>query len=328
MKVFLSLCFEDQDIGTFLENRLRENNHQIVSANILVPGDNISDVIKQMILGADAFVTIVSKGSNTNRWQQFEWRTALELSWDRPDYKIIGIVQGRTAIPSFLLRRQIVRITKASDRDIVVSEVLSSLRNNSDSRKSDRKLEKIIKAGSTKLSSEIDKFRITLPDLEKEKEWLLLQIDKLSKLDPNDVEIAKLQLKLADILLSIGDKHEVVKTLRYGLDVLDRSTSESAIIRLKIQEKLGLALEKAGEYEGAIDNICLAINSIGIDVDPIQVKNRVQQCQVNIPEFVAQVTESLGNASHESATYGRRMLETLQHINESSKKIKSAGGES
>lgn len=131
--------------------------------------------------------------------------------------------------------------------------------------------------------------------------------------------------------MTLGYKEEVVDVLQKGLSILEKNGDVTESTQVKIQEKLALALEKIGNYEGAIDHICLAMNAIGLKFETQQVQNQLLQCQNNIPDFVSKLSESLNSVSYETATYGRRFLETLQQIDETMKASKSAekkGGQS
>lgn len=324
MKIFLSFCSADKDLVTLMDARFCEAGHQTFSAANIQNGDDVSTAIKQMLAETEAFITIVSKESNNSSWQQFEWRTALELSWNNPALAIIGILIGRLTPPTFLISRPLVRITKDKNPDAIAAEVLTLLTHNDHSmQRSQKKLNNIINKSMSKITSEIDKFRLSEPDLEKEKIWLQKQIDNLSRIDPTNIEIVNLQIKLSDILMSLGNNQEVVEALQKGVDILERSGEVHLLKQAKVQEKLALALEKLGNYEGAINHICRAMNAVGVNFEPRQVQNQLQECQANIPDYVAQLNETLRTATHETATYGRRFLETLQQIDESMNKSKS-----
>lgn len=327
MKYYLSYCSADAALGRILNDQLRVDFLPTSASTT----EEISLSIKQKLAESDVFVTIISKESNNSRWQQFEWKTAMELSWSKPALKIIGIIRGRISPPSFLLNHPMIRMSKDERQEAIVNKVLNlATQPYVSSPRTSQKLRKVIKSGIAKVSAEINKFRMTDTELEKEKEWLLNEIGSLSRLDPTNVDIVKLHVKLSDILMSMGKTQEVIDVLKTGLDFLERNGEVSVMNKAMIQEKLALALGNVGKYEEAIDQICNCMNVFGIHANPLEVHNQLRQCQTNMPEYVTKISDMLESASNETSILGHRLLGTLQRFDESmnEKPVKKIGGQS
>jgi len=310
VKVFLSYDLSSQQIADLIRTKIEESGaHQVLSDESIQLGEHIPRAIVQMLDEADAFVLLVSQESRNKEWLVWEWRTVLERSWTKPGKPIVGIVIGNAEPPPFLQGRKFIRISDPSEQEEGIEKILNLLERHEPGTVEDVKTR--LRQRMEEVSGEISKFKLTPDDLEKQQHWLEEKIDRISKIDPDSIDLANLQFKLGDTLKALGKTPEVVSVFQKGLEILERNNGVPLRTRAKIQTKLARALRDIGDNEGAVRQVCNALETCGIRTDTNQVHDQLQLCEAEVPILTEMLSEMIAGVSHDIALRGRELLETM-----------------
>ena len=110
-KVFVSSSSQDRELAKQLTQKL--NAHGISTSSVaetLALGMDWQQEIEQAVKSADAVVVFIDPKHEPDRYQQFEWSTALEAEWENPDKRMIPLLMRNAEPPSFLLGKLALRV--------------------------------------------------------------------------------------------------------------------------------------------------------------------------------------------------------------------------
>ena len=77
---------------------------------------------------ADAAIFLIEPGVHASRNQSWEWSTALEVSWDRPGFRMIPVLIDNARLPVFLKDRHALRFRRVpGSADRLLEQLVSAL---------------------------------------------------------------------------------------------------------------------------------------------------------------------------------------------------------
>lgn len=317
MNIYVSCSVAGKDVAALLQRRLEFDGHQVLSATDVEPGEVITRSIAALLAKADGFVFIIPPIWNDQAWLMWEWRTALAQSWDGPERPSVGVLSNIAEPPPFLQGRQIVRIAGEEDLDAGISRVIEVLNLSEPPQiKVDDDLKMLVRKRMNKVSAEISKFSLSTEDLEIQRKWVLGKLDRLVSVKPDSIEVANLQIKLAEIYKALGNDEEVAAVLEKGLEILERHEEVPAIKRAKFKATLARTLNNLGKHEKALEQIYNVMDICEMDDGQPQDKERWQRLQEEVPPLVDLLADTLEDVGQETARRGRRILEILRKSNQ------------
>ena len=101
--VFISCAPQDHKLAKSLVKELRA--HKIAVYPVVEPttqGAEWQQKVEKTIKGADTIVIIVDPEHTPCQYQQFEWSTALEASWEDSRKRLIPVLLKNAELPGFL----------------------------------------------------------------------------------------------------------------------------------------------------------------------------------------------------------------------------------
>ena len=109
--VFLSYAADTKPLAEEIARVLRNQGIQTwADFKDLHPDSLCRDEVEQALQRAQSFIILVGPSDRTTRWQQWEWRSALEQVWTDSAKSLIPIVVGEGELPPFLRRWAALRI--------------------------------------------------------------------------------------------------------------------------------------------------------------------------------------------------------------------------
>ncbi|MGE0820484.1 MAG: toll/interleukin-1 receptor domain-containing protein [Candidatus Binatia bacterium] len=110
-RVFLSYSSQDHELAQKLNSELQAGGVATITADqISESGTEWQPRLEHAVREADAVIVVVSSKGDPDRAQQFEWRVALEETWEKPSKQLIPLLLRNAPLPSFLSGRQVLRI--------------------------------------------------------------------------------------------------------------------------------------------------------------------------------------------------------------------------
>ncbi len=101
--VFISHTSQDHKLAKSLVRRLRAKEiDAYLAAEPATQGAEWQQKVEDIIQEADAVVIIVDPEHTPNRYQQFEWNTVLEASWEDTRKRLIPLLLKDAELPAFL----------------------------------------------------------------------------------------------------------------------------------------------------------------------------------------------------------------------------------
>jgi hypothetical protein len=105
MRVFISFSQDDQPVVDAVRQRLQAAGHEVVADRPqLKAGDNIARKIEDEVAAAEALVLVVSQAALSSQWLQQEFSSLALSELSRDERKVIPVVVGDAALPSYLAR--------------------------------------------------------------------------------------------------------------------------------------------------------------------------------------------------------------------------------
>ncbi len=130
-KVFVSSSSQDRELAKQLTQKLQA--HGISTASVsttLALGMDWQQEIEQAVKSSDAIVVFIDPKHEPDRYQQFEWSTALEAEWENPDKRMIPLLMHDAEPPSFLSGKLALRVRNPKKEwEKAVEELICVLKN-------------------------------------------------------------------------------------------------------------------------------------------------------------------------------------------------------
>jgi hypothetical protein len=105
-KVFISYSKEDRDSAASLADALKQRGIEPLVDLAGQSGGDWREEVEREISQSDAVICLVSGSANRSRWATREWELALTAAWDRPELRLIPVVEHKADPPGFLRDRQ------------------------------------------------------------------------------------------------------------------------------------------------------------------------------------------------------------------------------
>jgi hypothetical protein len=311
MKIFLSYCAADKPLAEQIRLKIESAGHQTISGDLIInSAKHLKQVLSAMLREADAYVAVISSDAQNSNWLVWEWQMALELSWEKPDKTLVGVVVGNIEPPPFLQGRDFLRVTDESQKTSSIENILDYMNTSSPSDVPEE-LKQKYRNRRAEVINEISLFRLSEEELEKQRQWIVEKIAYISRIEPDSIDIAKLQMKLSDILKRMGKEHEVVPLLQTSLNILEKNRDIAAPTIAKAQMKLAKALDKIGDHDGAINQLCHAMDLCGMESNPNLAKQQIEVFKSKLPELSNLLSTAIVQASSETAQHARRLIELI-----------------
>ncbi|ACM21058.1 hypothetical protein Geob_2708 [Geotalea daltonii FRC-32] len=312
MKVFLSHASSEKKMAKTLRRKLEVAGHEVSTSDSMEQGDDITSAIGKLIERAEAFVIIVSPKGLGNERLMWEWRTVLENSWKEQGRPIFGVLVGNVVPPPFLMGRQLVTISSLDDIDTAAEQLLGRLQGNP----IDEMVVEDLKARGREiishLSSEIQKFEPSPEQLEKQRKRLQEKIHELSAA-PASGDLARLNLKLVNVIKTLAEKglqvDGAIPLMTKSLEIMEQLQNTSPEQRAALRTRIAREMEKAGDFQGALEQACRALQ---VCVEELDKKGPADtECDDNVPALGSLLERIKETVGEENVRAGRSLVSSL-----------------
>jgi len=274
MRIYLSISANMAGAANQLKTIFGAAGHDLLGAFLdtldFRIGENWRAALEKQLRAADAYVFVIDQDSSGRRFLPWEGSVALEQSWSREGVQLISVLIDAAESPAFLRDCFTVRAVSGGDWTQTANLVLEALTENK--KPSPEHLSSIAKTQQaeqqqrlTEITSVAKTFESSVEEQEKQVEWLLKQVDQARQDNSSSLELAELNVKLADALKAVGRHEEAINPLESALAILDGIGRNQQAVRVQMniarllghlgrdQEALSLwqsALERSTRAEG------------------------------------------------------------------------------
>jgi chaperonin cofactor prefoldin len=267
MKIYISFGMADKDVAEAVRSCLQAANHETTSSSDISSTEYITSIAEELLRQADVIVFIVGSASSRDSYLQREWRFALELSWDKPEKALIALVIGASEVPTFLKTRQVIRISDDRNCESATSLLLEYLEGNNSNTQiqqgsSNDELRTSNRERYVKMSQEASSFEMSDDDINYQLQWLFNKMKSLETIQPDSIDLASIQLRIADFLrkqTGARDDEKIISLFKSALDIL-KNNKNSESLQARAQANLAMMLAENNKLDEALNNWKSAID--------------------------------------------------------------------
>lgn len=264
MKVYFSRDPKDTaqaDEDRFSQTLREAGLEPVDGAADLAAGNDWQQTIGEKLNTSDALVFVIGPESEKSPWLQRQWSASVEESWTNPDKPMIPILIGNAEPPPFLRDRNAIHVASENDLDAAARSVIAALEGGAKgnvvtSPDAERELATQWQQRLSEIAQEAAKLEPSPGDWEAQIQALEQQLARAREQQLGNLELATIEVRLADALRAVGRHQDALPHLSAALTLLEALPADSGSAvewqRARIQINLGRALETLERYPEAI----------------------------------------------------------------------------